>query len=737
MNTETLSSLVTGLLMAALGLAVALQDRRRPPFRYLAIFCANLAVFYLLDFLGLSLHERAAHLASYAASAFIPLTSIRFFREFLKAGQEPTPTMGWVIPTVSTSLILASLYLYFVPSEQGTALLAKSVFLYATLGLLRCVHIIYQRFRRVESQVERTRLEYLLLGGAVAVLALVLGHVTGLGPEARSIGRLLGVVFVYFLTQMVSYDRLMDLQEVLARLTILSILTLMIALLYVALTFWVPADNKGLIFFNTIMASAIVIILLDPIRSMVQERIHRSLFKERYELTSKLDGLRWRIGRAMDLPSLFDILLSGLDETRRVTQAAVYLSTEDETAFRLMGHLGPKPPELLEAASYRLFLDRLRIDGILLTESLLRARQAQRLGWEKPSQEDQTLDEVIAAMTRLNAGLCAAIEGEGRIIGLLFINDDRMREAFSPGEMEAFSRLADQLAIGVRNSMLYEQMKERDRLAALGQMAAGLAHEIRNPLGAIKGAVQCLQDDLAPPQDSSRAPVDPKEKSNDAARYFLDKTQAGEFLDIVVEEVDRLNRVLAQFLSYARPTAANTQSVDINKVLSRCAQLLVSDAKGHAIELSLGTDLPPIEADPSQLQQVFLNLGINALQAMDSPGVLSISSSVRKPSWREGRQVVVTFSDTGPGISPEVQDRLFVPFFTTKPSGSGLGLALCQRIVEAHEGRIEASNIPEGGARFRITFPVSERNAPTQPGDGADDSNSSRARDAIPSSPQT
>ncbi len=731
MNTETLSSLVTGLLMGAVGLAVALQERRRPPFRYLALFCSNLALFYALDFLGLYTEDRRAFLASYAVSALIPVTSIQFFREFLRPESTQKRSAGWLVPSISVGLVALAAYLFFVPNPEAESLLAKGVFFYVVAGLFGCIHIIHQRLGGVDSSVERTRLRYLMAGGAVAILAVVLGHVTGLGPEARSVGRLLGVLFIYFLSQMVYYERLMDLQEVLARLTILSILTFLITFLYVALTFWVPPDERGLTFFNTIMASVIVIILLDPIRSMVQERIHRYLFKERYELSRSLDNLRWRIGRAIDLPSLFEILMAGLNETRRVTHAAIYLSTQDETAFELKGHLGPQPPRLLETASYRVFLDRLRIDGVLLTETLQRARLAQRLGWEKPRQEDQALNDVLTAMNRLNAGICASIDAEGRVIGLLFVNDDRMREAFSPGEVDAFSRLADQVAIGVRNSILYERMKEKDRLAALGQMAAGLAHEIRNPLGAIRGAAQCLQDELGrcdSPADASTPP----------GGSFENRSTAGEFLDIVIEEVDRLNRVLAQFLNYARPAAAGTEPVDINKVLTRCAQLLVSDAGGHSIELCLGEDLPFVAGDPNQLQQVFLNLGLNALQAMEAPGLLTISSHMRKRSWREPDQIVITFADTGPGIPDDVQQRLFLPFFTTKPAGTGLGLALCQRIVETHEGRIEAANRPEGGARFRVFLPAQKpKDAADQGQDDAKPSDSTPTRDASPSAPRT
>jgi signal transduction histidine kinase len=246
--------------------------------------------------------------------------------------------------------------------------------------------------------------------------------------------------------------------------------------------------------------------------------------------------------------------------------------------------------------------------------------------------------------------------------------------------------------VTVENSRLYEKMKERDRLAALGEMAAGLAHEIRNPLSSIKGAVQYLDPKSVPEGE-------------------------GEFLEVIVEEVNRLNTVVTQFLEYARPLRSAFQATNMNDVLTKTMKLL----SGHElpanieVKLDLEPDLPTVNCDADQLKQVFINLALNAVQAMPKGGTLTVTT--RKPRSNEWHlrddaprsladQVEIRISDTGEGIPDEVRSRIFIPFYTTKKKGTGLGLAICQRIVKNHGGTIEVESKPGDGTRFILRLPT-------------------------------
>jgi signal transduction histidine kinase len=169
--------------------------------------------------------------------------------------------------------------------------------------------------------------------------------------------------------------------------------------------------------------------------------------------------------------------------------------------------------------------------------------------------------------------------------------------------------------------------------------------------------------------------------------------------------------VVTQFLGYARPDRGDRQSLNINDVVNRTIQLLRPQATEEAqIKINLSPDLPQVMADPEQLRQVFLNLGINSLQAMERGGTLFVSTRLRRGS--KGGELIsfveVSFRDTGMGIPQETLSNLFIPFFTTKESGTGLGLPICQRIVENHKGLIEVRSQLNKGSVFSVLLPSAE-----------------------------
>jgi signal transduction histidine kinase len=284
-------------------------------------------------------------------------------------------------------------------------------------------------------------------------------------------------------------------------------------------------------------------------------------------------------------------------------------------------------------------------------------------------------------------------------------------EAFASDEIASLLEVADRCALVIENSKLYQQMKEKDRLAALGEMSAGLAHEIRNPLAAIKGAIQYLDPKKLPAEDR-------------------------EFLEIMVEEVNRLNGVVTQFLDYSRPLKPSMAPTDVNEVLEKTFKLLEPEVPGGVrLEVELAEWVPRVQADAEQLKQVFLNLALNAFQAMPKGGRLSVSTRVARDElafWREGARradvVEVRFRDTGPGVPEEARDSIFVPFYTTKENGTGLGLAICQRLVKAHQGSIVVRSAPGEGAEFLVSLPGLREERP--PGKApVDEEEKARARE--------
>ncbi|WP_305046233.1 two-component system sensor histidine kinase NtrB [Geoalkalibacter sp.] len=220
-----------------------------------------------------------------------------------------------------------------------------------------------------------------------------------------------------------------------------------------------------------------------------------------------------------------------------------------------------------------------------------------------------------------------------------------------------------------------DQLRRADRLSALGELSAELAHEIRNPLGSIRGTAEILQDGM-----------DPADR-----RY--------EFAQILLKEVARLNGVVENFLQFARPGRAEKGTFDPFEVLGEVFRLVERQAQKSGVRLMLEGTAVRVAGDADQLKQAFLNLVLNAIQAMPRGG------SLRVGAQREGPHLHLTFSDDGPGIAADNLERIFSPFYTTRPDGVGLGLAITQRIVRRNGGEIRVASRPGEGTTFTLILP--------------------------------
>ena len=242
----------------------------------------------------------------------------------------------------------------------------------------------------------------------------------------------------------------------------------------------------------------------------------------------------------------------------------------------------------------------------------------------------------------------------------------------------SFNEMSRKMALDIEQlKTLNEQLARAERLAAMGTLAAGVAHEVNNPLASISSLVQMM-----------------KTSANDDDRQKL---------DIISSQIQRITRVTKDLTDFARVRPAARSMVEINSVVDSAIRLASFDAAFHQLEIKreYADDLPNILADADQLQQVFLNLLLNARDAMPDGGRLAITTS------HDEAEVSVSIEDSGTGIEESVRKQLFDPFFTTKPAGkgTGLGLAVCYGIVTAHSGRIDVESNNENGTKFTITLP--------------------------------
>src|SRR5437870_8102511 len=237
-----------------------------------------------------------------------------------------------------------------------------------------------------------------------------------------------------------------------------------------------------------------------------------------------------------------------------------------------------------------------------------------------------------------------------------------------------------------------ERERLRDRLASLGEMAAGIAHELKNPLAGIEVMAGLLR------------------------RQVPTEGDAQSLLADIISEAKLANAIVVEMLEFVRPVRLQVERTDVADVLQQSVTLAETKVprRGVDLKVDLEAGLPAIEGDQHQLCQVFTNLLANAFEALDGKGhvtITGVTGTIEMDPAMSGADpptptVVIDVLDDGPGVPPDATDKIFDPFFTTKPQGSGLGLAIVRKIVDAHDGRIDLSSTPGKGTRFRVTLPV-------------------------------
>ena len=295
-------------------------------------------------------------------------------------------------------------------------------------------------------------------------------------------------------------------------------------------------------------------------------------------------------------------------------------------------------------------------------------------------------DEKI--VKRLETVLIYPLKTNNSFMGAIFIQSRKDNKAYSKSELEMLSILLDNVALAVENVAYHDErivhlkhIYQSDRMAVVGQLAAGAAHEIRNPLTSIKSAIQYIKDDIREPR---------KQK----------------IIESVLQEVDRINVILSGLLSFSRQNNPVKREFDLAAMIEQTIDLIKNTRIKKQIQFTTACFAPsiPIIADCDQIKQALVNVILNAIDAIDDNGEIEVNVS---PAKTEGELFyTITVSDNGRGICEDDLEKLFDPFYTTKEEGTGLGLSISYGIIRRHRGMIDIVNRPEGGAKVVIKLPV-------------------------------
>ncbi|MFH1435662.1 MAG: ATP-binding protein [Pseudomonadota bacterium] len=694
--------------MSAIAISVMLRSDKSKRESLFLILTMSLALYYTFSFIYMWQQSEIFLKIMLAGALVVPNTVLQFFRAFVGSGEKRRSKLSLFLRISSVIIAVITLPPLLHPQLSG-------ILVAAFVGIMLYVSIfyLYRKSRKVESKVEETRILYLVLVGLAAVTFSFTDLLLIVGIPFLPIGTLIASVYLYLFSQAIFSYRLMDLYELFGRMAVLGALALTIAGIFSVLTLFEMASTS--FFVNAMAAAFVMLIVFDPLREKVEQRIGEFFLKEKTDFVNSIEDTRREIARAFEIEGITSTLMEGLKKSGRLTNACFYAIDEVGQKFQMKGFLGQRPPEEINVAAARPVLDRIEEGGHIIAETLrreqkqMKAREEEEKEEEDKSAEDKgsraaELESILSLLGDLKSEAMVPVKESDKIYGFIGVKDERFRYAFSPDDISLLRSLGGHVAVAIENTRLYEKIKERDRLVAIGEMSAGLAHEIRNPLGAIKGAVQFITED----NEETRS----KDGNSQNDR---------EFLDIIISEVDRLNKVVSSFLDYARPshTVDEKAASDVNSVIMQTKKLVENEIAqmNVKVEFNLEDDLRKVHLSDEKLGQVLWNLLTNAIEATVDSGkereVIVSSAKVNSPvSWTSlnkasGRGFIeISVQDNGRGIVPSVLPKIFIPFYTTKPKGTGLGLSISHRIIREAGGLLEVDTKEGGGTTFRVLLPA-------------------------------
>ena len=532
-----------------------------------------------------------------------------------------------------------------------------------------------------QTKIARQRLQilYLLVGiCSMFIIGLVL-HVANyffeLGYSFFFVASLYSLLISFFFALAIVKYRLVDIHFIIRGSILYSILTGLVLVIYVLLIKNVCDILANKFGTTSLLVESVFILvlvfLLRPLERRVEEFIDRFFYRDRYLFRLKFFEFTRTLLNILDLQTLSRATVEFISQALVVNKVGIWTLDVEADSYRMTSQTG-----FLEE---RPFAEESPFIAYLKKSP--RAVELEYIKNYYPLQAD------VKEMMIEHIALGIPFQWEEGLLGFLLVGDKQNGKNFTIMEIEALEALAPAMAMAISRALLYQNLKRKDlqmmqseKLAALGEMAASFVHGIRNPLGIILGSAETLEKKIPEPVQS-------------------------EMIQFIREESERINRMLTNFLEFAKPNPPTFQEVNLKDILGRTVDLISIPARERGVQVV--QEYPPDKVflflDPEQIHEAIVNLEMNALEAMPEGGKLRITLT-----QKENKDIIIRIRDTGTGIPAGRESKIFDPFFTTKEQGTGLGLTIVHTVVKNHGGAISVANNDGRGATFTISLPVSK-----------------------------
>jgi signal transduction histidine kinase len=648
-----------GVGALGLGVAVLVREPRRRRNRLFAALCGALAVWNLgvaasILEVGADLPWRLVFLFGSCAAAPIGLHFVLTVTGVAASWRRPALTIAYLAAAV---LWLSSLRFHDVQPQWNLVALA-------VLGSILAVAIAVLGRHAIGLPPGPERRAFRVVFGASALA--VVGGLSDFVPrgdlDVIKVGPVFMLAFLLVVCSVVMRHRFLDVDVFLARAV-----ALMAGAVGATLVLLATASLFGARFIPLFIASLMLLSTMGPlVRRMFttareflggEEQIARALVATSQELSHARSAAE---------------VWAAIDDGRRVlpgdVHVVVYLGRVEGVFVPVYrAGLDAAPAEIPAGGGLPVMLAGER--GPITRRFLeVETREGAPAGHDLAR-------EALGHLEPVNGEMVVPLLGEDRLVGWITVGGGDSERYVRSQVAAAFMAVGNQALASLERINAQAEARRRETLAAVGEMAAGLAHEVRNPVAAIRGAAQAITPEATP-------------------------EQSREMLEVIGEETERLGRVVGEFLDYARPSSPRRERVDAGDLAKRVARAAELSGIGLRVEVQISPDAAPVAGDTDQLHRAFENLVRNAAEATGEGGTLRIEVT----AGGEGR-TEISFADDGPGIPDVVIPHLFQPFHTTKTGGTGLGLALVHRIVESHGGSIRVEGRPGRGAVFTLELP--------------------------------
>ena len=694
MNPLSLSAFFTALTSLILGGLVFLKKGKdKISFSYALL---NLSFFMWVFGIGMEIGAPSKYWGFfwnrwlYSGAILIPTFYIQFVQNYLNKTNRKILTSCYAISIVLLIFNFTDLFVRDVVPKGSfnyasvPGILFPFFVLYFFLTIIYAFYFMLKEYK-TSIGMKRNQLKFLMLASLIGfsggstnyLLVFEIFYLPPIGNYFIAIG-----LFILFY----AIVRRQDINIVLAKWTTYVLMALLllvpsIALIIIGQKYFYNSVNYS---FSTIVFSIIVLVIMcfPKIKPLTEKVVEQFLFKDRYDYRDTLGKFSKAMVTILDLKSLSKSIIDTITQTMGVEKASLFFMNEERGGYYLLEskniQMASFPPVLPKGNPLPRYLEKIK--EIVIREELVKVMTIPEM------------NDVMNTLTRLEAEVSIPLVSKGQLIGMINLSHKFNKDIYSHEDIELLSTLANQTTIAIENARLYDDLKKSksyirraDRLASLGTLTAGLAHEIRNPLVAIKTFTQLLPER-----------IDDEEFRN-------------HFLSIASGEVDRISALVTELLEFARPSEPKFELEDINGILDGMILLVSTETKKKQINIAknYASDIPPLQVDREQIKQVFLNILLNAIEATSENGKITVQTrSFMKPGGEPYAQI--EFTDTGSGIPGEYIEDIFNPFFTTKSTGSGLGLSISNQIIQDHRGYIDVESQLGKGSSFFVNLPLNQ-----------------------------